>query len=124
MALTQQAIDRLRAATPEVRLINGVFNVVRVVAKFDRYSYELSVKVTHALLAAYAGAKPNETSLMRWEGSSGHCVDLPDELRELVGKLRHIGRMSDHLAITTRNGVRNALVDRCQQLGMSADLFA
>ena len=78
--LTTEAIKRLVSAPVEVKLWNGCYNTASVKATFARYSYELTVQVTHPLLAWQCGDK-NEASLFFWQSCNGRQIEIPAELR-------------------------------------------
>jgi hypothetical protein len=95
--MTKQATKRLLNSNLEVKLYNGCFNVVTAKVEFSRYSWELRVEVTHPTLAWQCGDK-SEITLWLWQGSSGVRVEVPEELNELVEKMKKAGQMTDAAA--------------------------
>lgn len=121
MTLTKQTVLRLYLATPDIRLINGVFNEVSAIAKFERHSYELRVKVTHPLMAPYAGSVPHEVVFMRWEGCNGKIQEVPAELFDLVSTLRARGTMTDANAQKLRDSFVGSMNNAFEELGIARE---
>lgn len=95
--LTNAVIVRLNAAKIEVKLWNGCFNIASAVAEVSRHKFELSVEVTHPLLKWQCGDKA-EVSLVRWKGSNGQFLAIPDELLPLIGRMRLAATMTEAAA--------------------------
>lgn len=99
-----------------VKLYNGCFNVASVTAEFSRYRVELRVETTHPSLAWQCGDK-NEVSLIYWKGSSGHHLEVPAELNDLVEKLRSAGTMGNEEAAKLSRENAAAFASAFEELG-------
>jgi hypothetical protein len=116
--MTKQALKRLLNSNLEVKLYNGCFNVVTAKAEFSRYSWELRVEVTNQALAWQCGNK-SEVTLWLWQGSSGVQVDVPEELNELVEKMKKAGQMTDEAARELSRANASLFEEAMTELGTS-----
>lgn len=115
--ITKQAINRLMSAKPTVRLVNGCFNVVEAKALYSgNKRYELRFEVTHPFLEWQCGNK-NEVTLVLWKGCCGEQIDIPEELDQLIEKMKVLGTMSDDEAskLSAENAV--AITEAYREMG-------
>lgn len=115
--MTKQALKRLSNSDLEVRMVNGCFNVVTAKSEFSRYSWELRVEVTNQALAWQCGNK-SEVTLWLWQGSSGVGVDVPEELNELVERMKKAGQMTDEAAYELSRNNASLFEEAMTELGM------
>ena len=116
--ITKQAINRLLKSDIDVKLWNGCFNVVKVKAIYSNGKrYELRVRVTHPFLEWQCG-KQEGAELVYWKGCSGHGIDIPLELSDLIENMKLAGTMSDKEAadLSARNAI--ALSGVMSELGL------
>lgn len=118
--LTKEAIKRLYASPVHVQLWNGCFNRATATANFARHRFELRVDVTHPFLKWQCGTK-DEVCLIHW--STGHHIDIPDELYELVHTLTIEASMSDEEAMKLSEKNYQALSKSLSELGFTANDF-
>ena len=93
--LTKQAINRLKESPITVGLWNGCFNRATVKAKFARYTIEIYVDVTHPELVWQCGDK-KDCYLIDWR--DGYQQPIPEELNELVERMKQAATMTDAYA--------------------------
>ena len=116
--LTTEAIKRLVSAPVEVKLWNGCYNTASVKATFARYSYELTVQVTHPLLAWQCGDK-NEASLFFWQSCNGRQIEIPAELRHKIGEMRVAATMNESEAQAISDSNKSMYRDSCLAMGFA-----
>jgi len=121
--LTKEAIKRLYASPVHVRLWNGCFNRAIATANFARHRFELSVEVTHPFLKWQCGNK-DEVCITHWtNGGTGHHIDIPDELLDLVHTLKIKATMSDEKAMELSKGNYQAFSKSLSELGLTVNDF-
>lgn len=93
MAMNSRTIKNLYAQPIKVNLWNGCFNAAVV-----RYNqYELTVEATHPALVWQCGDN-KDVLLIKWKGSNGHIVDIPETLNDLVESMKAAATMTDEEA--------------------------
>jgi hypothetical protein len=116
--LTKQAIKRLKEAETKVTLWNGCFNRAVRKIKINRYEIELRVEVTHPMLEWQCGNK-NSVELVFWKSHSGRVVkDIPEELKEVVAKMKQEASMTDEEAYNISKENKEAFLQSMKELGI------
>lgn len=88
--MNSRTIKNLYAQPIKVTLYNGCFN--KSVVQYNQY--ELTVEVTHPALVWQCGDK-NNVNLIKWQGCTGHFVDIPESLNDLVESMKVAATMTD-----------------------------
>ena len=115
--LTKQAINRLKKAETKVILWNGCFNRAVRKIKINRYEIELRVEVTHPALEWQCGNK-DSVDIVYWK--LGKIVkDIPEELKDVVAKMKQEATMTDEEAYNISKENREAFEHSMRELGIS-----
>ncbi len=119
-AITQNAISRLNSSAIDVRMLNGCYMVATAVAEFSRHKSELRVEVTHPLLTWQCGDK-KAVELIMWRGGHGRCINVPDELQQLVERMKLSATMPDDEAARVSHENKEAYSTAMRELGFRQD---
>lgn len=120
-SMSKQTVRAMLAAEIEIRTINGVYQeALATVVLSGRNRYELRVENTHpAMLEFDVDGGHQAVTLLRWQGSSGHRVELPPELHHKVREMRCAATISDDMALQQRNALVNAIRHTYDELGFT-----
>ena len=92
--LTKTTIKKLYAAPINVSLWNGNFNVASVKIHNNKKDYEIRYELSHPRLEVFSG-KRDRCELIVWGNCVGLHESVPEELQELVQKLKESATMSE-----------------------------
>lgn len=95
--LTKATIKKLYAAPIYVSLWNGNFNVASVKIHNNKKDYEIRYELSHPKLEVFSG-KRDRCELIVWGNCTGLHERVPEELQELVQKLKEAATMSEDTA--------------------------
>lgn len=116
--LTKQAIKRLKEAETKVTLWNGCFNRAVRKIKISNHEIELRVEVTHPMLQWQCGNK-DSVELVFWKSCSGKIIkDIPEELKDVVAKMKQEATMTDEEAYNISKENKEAFVQSMKELGI------
>lgn len=120
-SMSSQTLRAMLDAEVTVRTINGVYQeALATVVLSGRNRYELSVQNTHpAMLEFDVDGGHQAVTLLRWQGSSGHRVELPPELHHKVSEMRCAATISNDMALQQRDALVNAIRHTYDELGIT-----
>lgn len=113
--LTKQATAKLLEAPIKVDLWNGCFNRAVVKAKFARYTIDINVDVIHPELVWQCGDK-KDCYIIDWR--DGYTQPIPEELSELVERMKQAATMTDEEAKELSDRNRVSFLQCMHELGM------
>lgn len=113
--LTKNTIKKFYNSPIEVRLWNGCFNKAEVNITNNRKNYRLEVYVTHPFLQWQCGDK-NEVNII-CHGYVFREESVPEELNELIAKMREAATMEDSEAYVLSEQNKAAFRQSMNEMG-------
>ena len=113
--LTKNTIKKFYNTPIEVRLWSGCFNKAEVNITNNRKDYRLEVCVTHPLLHWQCGDKREVNLICHGYVFPEECI--PEELNELITKMREAATMEDAEAYVLSEQNKTAFRQSMEEMG-------